>query len=351
MKTLNLLARILFVCFCIMGKALAIAIITNYPAIQFGDSVSNFALAKILSIKYELPFYYCDFPHSTLLDLNERMIDRELLNKLPHVLLNTEEDIRRNKDQNVILYAQLVTKIDHVSQQELLTLKKCLKLKQIPSVTSLPMDLITVAVHIRKGNGGGEIYDGEQSSLQEFNYDPSTVEYLTNYESFAFDWDDYQRENDHLINRSIQKGAVDRQRYWETKFPPNQYYIDQIKKISDILGNIPIFVSICTDDKNPIGLVQRIKEIVNKSNIIFDYKDNRNLSHHERMRCDLYLLSRTDILIRGQSYFSRAAELIGSHKIIIYPLRHIWEHNKLIMNKIIIKGDLNQIKESMQGSN
>jgi len=46
----------------------------------------------------------------------------------------------------------------------------------------------------------------------------------------------------------------------------------------------------------------------------------------------LYGMSRFDILIRSSSYFSRVAELMGNHKIIIYPVTSYWQKDKLIVD-------------------
>ena len=124
----------------------------------------------------------------------------------------------------------------------------------------------------------------------------------------------------------------------ETKFPPDQYYIDQILKIHNELNQVPLFVQLFTDDRNPQALLERIKSATNQSNIIFYYHDNRGYSYKDRVAQDLYNMARCDVLIRGQSYFSRAAELVGSHKVVIHPLESRIQNNKLIMTKIAIKG-------------
>ena len=139
-----------------------------------------------------------------------------------------------------------------------------------------------------RGNGGGAHYDGEVSSQQLFDYDRSQVRYRTDFESLPFDYEGYQRRGGHLIRK---RTIVDRVSGWETRFPPLQFYIDQIIKLSNDLGNPPLFISICTDDKNPEELVQTIRQKIDKPNIIIDYEDYRNLSYTDRVWRDLYILS------------------------------------------------------------
>ena len=53
-------------------------------------------------------------------------------------------------------------------------------------------------------------------------------------------------------------------------------------------------------------------------------------------------MSQFEILIRSSSYFSRVAELMGNHKLIIYPISSHWQQNKLIIDTIGIRisGDI-----------
>ncbi len=322
------------------------AIITNGGALQMGDSVAGFWLAQILAEKHHIPFYYNQFVYSDLLD-ESNFITPLIgdLNNRPWVNIRSEDDIIRNKEADVILYTDILSRIDFIAPEEFARFKKKFILKAVPPIKDLPKNIITVAVHIRKGNGGGLHYDGEQSSIQEFEFDRSQVQYLFNYENYAFEWGDYQRINGHLLeNKEFCRAVVDRVGDWETKFPPNQFYIDQIIKLSNDLLNVPMHVVICTDDKNPEKLVQIIKQKVNKPhNIVIEYENDRHLPFRDRVWRDLYTLSRCDVLIRGQSYFSRTAELIGNHKLVMYPLKYYWDGDKLIMHKIVVKGSINSL--------
>lgn len=55
-------------------------------------------------------------------------------------------------------------------------------------------------------------------------------------------------------------------------------------------------------------------------------------------------MSRFDILIRSQSYFARAVELIGNFKLVFYPLKFKWLQNKLIMTTVVLNGSTSNLK-------
>ena len=47
-------------------------------------------------------------------------------------------------------------------------------------------------------------------------------------------------------------------------------------------------------------------------------------------------MTQFDYMIRGASHYSEAADIIGNHKMVIYPTASIWEGNRLIITKINI---------------
>lgn len=341
------LLLILLVSTLASGNTQSKAIITNSGNLQLGDNITCFSLAKILSLKHGLPFYYQDFTHAALFvfDGRERRMTHDF-DKWPRVRVMTEADIKHNKHRKVVLYTDIRSQILHVSEAHVSELKKDLALKEIPSA-QLHRDSITVGVHIRKGNGGGQYYDGEQSSAQEFDFDRSQVRYRADYENYAFDWHSYERRNGRLIKDHEKRTTVDRIGDWQTKFPPNQFYIDQIIKLSNDVADARMVVYLCTDDKDPDQLVQTFISRVNKSNVTFIYENDRQLPFKDRMNRDLYKLSQCDVLIRGQSYFSRTAELMGSHALVMYPLNFHWEGNKLIMHEIVVKGSVRKLMQPL----
>lgn len=322
----------------LISTCLQSAIIRNGGNLQMGDDIMEVCMAKLLSMKYGITFYHSKFMHYQLFKLDE--LDQKLPDNMQPreaIMVYGEYNVASNMDRDVLLYTTVRTRVNYVSPEEYAIIKRDFQLKENPSVKPLPENVISVGVHIRSGNGGGMHYDGEKSSEQLFDFDRTQVFYNTSFESFPFDYEGYQRSNGHLIGK---RGSVDRVPGWETRFPPLQFYIDQIIKISNDLGNPLLYVSICTDDKQPEIIIDMIKKAVNRPNIIIDWEDYRNLSFTDRVWRDLHILSRADILVRPQSNFSKTAELIGNHKLVIYPLVHRWDGNRLIMTQIVLNGSL-----------
>lgn len=198
--------------------------------------------------------------------------------------------------------------------------------------------MLSIAVHIRKGNGGGERYDGELSSQQIFDFDRSVVDYIYKYDREPFQFD-CGLLNMKLLNKRFMDTSVN---YF--KFPTEQYYIDQIVKISDDIDHKPIFVLLLTDDISPLELLKRFEKALNKPNIILYYHDNRNKSHAERIAEDLFAMSQCTGLIRSESNFSKIAEIMGDHKFVFFPLEFRWEEKKLIVRKVVAKNYLEFLK-------
>lgn len=352
---------------CVANLVFCDAVICSKPrkmwfnAMQVGDGIAHYASAKILSLKYKLPFYYSEFDHHDLFVLSDNDnldVDSSVLASGRKIKKIEDEDaIKQDRQSDVIFLPHIKTKIKYIKPEWLEELKRNIKLKSIPEVFELPQKIITVAVSIRKGNGGGAVYDGEHLSLQEFDFDRTKVVYHTDFENYPFDWPMYRRKKGYFIKEELERHSrkrnacnkgestcfIDNFIGLQKRFPPNQYYVDQIQKLSTQLHDCPLFVQICTDDKDPESLVERIKTMVNKSNIIFYYDDNRHLPFKDRIHQDLYMLSRTDVLIRSESGFARVAELLGNHRMVIYPLRCYWEDNKLIMNEIVVKGSIKEL--------
>lgn len=329
--------------------------------VELGNGMLFYATAKILSLKYNIPLFYTPFKHSELFCLsdNEKSIDPTKQNRLNFMSIVYEKDLLGKN--NAAFFTELHTLIDYINPIHIEELKKNIKFKKIPNVSPLPKDVISIAVHIRKGNGSDEAFHVNLRSKQEFDYNKSKVQIINNYEYFIFDCWSFKRNNGYFdyddfyynclknnlysnssktINtnteNSYSKSNQDTIRYVDgVNFPPNQYYIDQLNALANEYSNKKLFVHIITDAVDPENLIKIIKQHIKNSNVTFYYENNRHLSYTERIHQDLYFLSRTNVLIRGYSSFARIAEFLGNHEQIIFPLDCEWDGNKLIMTKII----------------
>jgi hypothetical protein len=178
-------------------------------------------------------------------------------------------------------------------------LKKSFKPLKDLRLPSFPKDFITVAMHVRKGSCN----DTPLSSCQ----------YL---------------DEDKKVACSDEKKMIDRR--FPLKFPPEQYYADQIIKLSDVLNEAPLYVYIFTDDKNPELIVSRLKKRVDRQNIVFACHQGPN-NYSNNLIDDIYVMATFDCLIRPDSYFSWISQMVGSHKLIIFPQKAKWINDHMLM--------------------
>ena len=124
------------------------------------------------------------------------------------------------------------------------------------------------------------------------------------------------------------------------KFVPQQFYIDQVKRLSAILldRKIHIYLFIDKDKEFVEGILAKWREALT------DYKNitiecNVEKKWDERVIDDLYCMSKCDCLIRGCSHFAGIAQLAGDHKIIMGPdpVSNCWVDEKhLIFRKTFV---------------
>ncbi len=280
---------------------------------RFGDKIISYTTAKWISYKFNIPLLLKPFKYSPMLRLGreEKKFSKKGVKQFKKGVMpiKSGKDITVHAKDNVIFESrgtrfyingsscveQLIT---HISQDQdfMKKLKHMLQpVVPLPQI-ELPKDEITVAVHIRKGGG----FDQALCSTQ------------------------YYLKKDLYADKR-----------WPLKFPPEQYYVDQIKKISSLFDDRPLFLYIFTDDLNPSKLVNRIKKSVNRSNITFSCRDEGN-AHNVHVVEDFYNMAFFDCLIRSGSHFAVAVQLLGNHKVIIYPKHFKWIEKKLIIDEVTI---------------
>jgi hypothetical protein len=187
-------------------------------------------------------------------------------------------------------------------------------------------DALVIMVHVRKGNNP-ENYQGELKSDQIYDYDRSIIKYnhVKNEPLFAH----YM-----AASASQQKGGLDG--YWILKYPPEQYYIDQINRIIES-SDKDIIIKIVTDEKDPLALIERFKKQIIHPQVKIEFYDNTHKDFKTRIIEDLYILSQGDIVIHAKSSYAYVADVMGNHKTIILPEYSRWIDNKLIVTDVTIQ--------------
>lgn len=183
-------------------------------------------------------------------------------------------------------------------------LKKTIAPRNMLIIRKPPSNMISVAVHIRLGGG----FDHPLISRQLYG------------------------ENDIFRDEVIPEGTF-ADRFWPLKFPPLQYYVDQIKFVSEYYNDQPIFLSLYTDTQDTCSLVKTIKEVVNKDNIIFDVRETNN-SHNQNVLEDMFSMAEYDCLVRSGSNLPQVSQLIGNHQLVVYPKSCKWIGRTMIIDNV-----------------
>lgn len=134
----------------------------------------------------------------------------------------------------------------------------------------LPDDVVTVAMHVRVGDG----YDSMKT-----------------------------RENAY------------------EKFPKEEFFIEAIKKLKHIFKNQYLYIYIFTDAYCPEDIKKRYEIIfASDSMLIFDARNEKQEKPWDSYVLeDFFCMAKFDCLIRPRSSYSAIAQAIGNHKVILYP--------------------------------
>ncbi len=307
---------------CISSHSFILSsIITSRAPGRLGDHLIAYCKATYFSLKYGIPIKQECFEHSDEFTLSLFNNGKTNDDDHPQILVESETDIMSHKDKNRIFIVDLFTSLqgdrefkhydffidevyekmiqDPVLEQEIKKLLSPIKAFPIPQ---FPDQAISIAVHIRKGTG----VDSPLASAQ------------------IFDTSALHKSDQNEFIEGADAG-------FPLKFPPEQYYIDQIKRLADIFKEQNLFVTIFTDDSDPTQLLERIKQTCNNPRIIFSLSNNDNWK--QKVVEDLFMMASFDCLIRSCSHYAGVAQLLGNHKIIINPTKYEWENGCLVITE------------------
>lgn len=282
------------------------AITYDFSGGRFGDSLLAYLHAKWLSFIHKVPLIYRPFEYSDQLALHvkEMPIHEYSIKNIRHLSqANLAIDTTRDCTYMVPYFAEVLSEhrlpgarhwiyfaVDWQNKE--FKDQICSLIKPIDSTMthfSLPTDKITVALHVRKGGGYDNPLLSDVATTPDHPYS-----YYSDYYSML-------------------------------KFPPEFFFVEQLKIISELFNNEPIYAFIFTDDRNPLALSERFyKQLQDYPNIELDYRKENN-RHNSNVLEDFFALTQFDCLIRPQSNFSLIAAKIADYKIEIYPTECHWE--------------------------
>jgi len=243
---------------------------------RFGDQLILYARARLVASVHGLPLLHRPFAYSDQLRLYtaERRYTDGLVKKLHPVGIDSIELLPRQPSSTMpqLYVVNFFTKIEGVTAEQYTDiythLQRAIRPRDKLRLVNPPHDEITVAMHVRRG--GGYLYD-----------------HLAKY-------------------------------IFKTKFLAIDYYITALQQLIKMYPRKKIYAYIFTDDPNPPGIERELAAALNNPYITFDCRHGIN-KHDKNVLEDFFSMTRFDCLIRPSSSFSRMAELLGNHTIVISP--------------------------------
>ena len=186
-------------------------------------------------------------------------------------------------------------------------------LTPIPTI-EIPQDHVGIALHVRRGGG--------------YDYALAQADTLISAQYIPEDPSDQMKHSDHSCPR---------------RFPPDTYYIGQLKYIASLFPEKLIYAFIFTDDPQPDKIAAKYREALNNPKILFDYRKNQNTPEARdalqspsglNVLDDFFAMMNFDYLIRAGSGFSEMVGTLGKVKMEIWPYDLRWEGNTLIITEV-----------------
>jgi len=319
---------------------------------RLGDNIITLAKAQYFADLYNLKLLYKSFPYSDQFAVHETAIPltKEYEKQFTKIIpVNSAKDIvdHLKNGESILFESHFLSEtpwLYNYSRQTPLFEKKIKELftptMQIDALPK-PSAVVTVALHVRKGGG----FDNPLASQQEYTFDDQIAGiYLKKNvpgnsctDIWLINWPagfKYIEAVKHFVEKKNRFSDYT----WPIKFPPDQYYIDHLKYLSDFLKDRQLLVYLFTDDPNPAAIVERYNAALKDyPRIIFSYREAGN-HHTKNVIQDLFAIVQCDCLISASSSFAHVAQLLGKHSICIMPTHAITLPDKIIMNKVAVFG-------------
>jgi len=256
---------------------------------RFGNCVWAFSQALWLSYKNDIPLIYTPFKHGEKLTLSHlhQHRDDEAVKQLRERGVRKREasthllTLSENQGNLFVLPWRKRVDIDWTDKKFMKLLRKELSPITPHKFLTLPEGRLPVAVHIRVGSAK-----------------------------------DYVTDTWHVRRYT--------ERRFPNKFPPKSFYIEQLKRLSELLDDQPMYVYVFTDSIHPNLIIKKLEMEVNKPNILYGCKESSN-SETSGILGDFFDMTRFEYFVRSRSTFSFMAEKLANWKISIYPKGCIWE--------------------------
>lgn len=258
---------------------------------RFGDNLASYTRAKWISHIFNIPLLYKPFPYSDELALHttEHLFDKNKIHTFNKVIrLDTLSDNTIDRYANNLYVSHWGTKMGSFHENLLdkafmNIIKQQISPRFIKNEILTKKDRFNVAVHIRNGK----------------IYEPNCP-----------------------VHDAL-------------RCPPLTYYIEQIKKMAELVQQ-PLFIHIFTDDSNPKMLLNNIQTHLKHLDIEYNFRLSGN-QHDKNVVVDFFQMLQFDALIRSGSHYSTWVQRLGNFKITIFPVHASNINNVWVIDKVFIK--------------
>lgn len=310
------------------------SIVTNGLAKgRLGDQLISYMHAKWVAYKYNLPFYYKPFAYSDQLVLDD------LEQHYNHKILTD------NRQVKIMKHGQLL--------EQFMTTGRNGIIYEIPyfpeSLEELQPTVGPDNYHWRRRTGEFAYFtvnwdDPEFKKLIQTMVAPKKPLNLVKLPKGRFTIAIQVRKGDgfdlpllhNLSDKAYNPKIIYIDVVFPLKFPPEEYFIEQLKYVLERFKGKRPYVYIFTDDSAPQAILERIKEAVNSPNVEFACRETVN-NHYSNVLEDLFSITQFDCFIRPDSNLSIVAAKLGDFKMVISPAHHKWEKHRLIIDKVNIQ--------------
>ncbi len=319
MKKLSILFGV-YVCIGSVTSIEAInGVMFNDPRGRTGDKLLTYIKAKWVAWSYGFNFFFTPFKYSALLECHyhDLHISQSVKKRFKRICAATKSSDINILEDNILYCSGFYfcasnwdSFLDHYTWYGLIDntefrdyIRSLIAPRYSFKKLVLPKDRITVALHARKGSGG--------------------------------DLPLLSKEKNIFLKQDPNKSYPYSDKNYPFKYPPDSFYINALKILMQEHSNAPFYVYVFTDANNSEHLINKYKKMINNSNIVFDCRRIKNDSSNPILD-DLFNMARFDCLIRPESHFSKIADIIGRHRIIIFPHTMHWVGNVLHASEVTV---------------
>lgn len=273
---------------------------------RLGDHLLAYLDAKWISHFYKLPLLYRPFEYADAFAFSrlEPFTLENCAQNYTRVPLEEQEDLKKIKptDSKTLYMSSKFANVfnfdwkrDGFDQ----IVKKIMQPVAPVSTIELPKNKISIAVHVRKGSG----------------------------------------KNNKLV--------IDAQ---PRRFPPDSYYLAQIRRVLQLFQGLPVYFHIFSDSPDIDKIADLYRQRIKSRKATFGF--SKTSQEEADIIKDFFDLTKFDGIIRARSNFSIAASRIADYAVSISPGHAIKRRNKAIIDKVdtvINKKKIDELKREFAG--